>query len=372
VWLVDAGAPAVALAAVAAAASSGGLVAMVDGADLRRLPEVGRALRSARAGLRRAIGGEITADASWQLPVLLEGRNCRAAGYLMFPGRRLVALYGHAWAPELGALGSRAPGGGGAGPSRCRRIRPGGAGDRPRLRDQSPRWPTPGPATTATTRTRRRSGPATLDRGRGDSGVYVLLDLQPGRTDFLTQALLYEEFLRLPYVGLALDPEWRLRPGEFHLQQYGSVPARRDQRRLSAWLAGLVRAERLPQKDAAPAPVPALDAPDREQVAVPPELAVVIQMDGREAWTTSTRPGRRSLPAPKAPAGSGMEELLRRGRADGHRRAGARAGAPGGVRQLPVGGRPAPGRALRCPAGGSGRPCGRPRRSRWRRAGCGP
>ena len=40
------------------------------------------------------------------------------------------------------------------------------------------------------------------------AGAYVVLDLQPGRTDFLTQARAYEELLRRPWVGLALDPEW--------------------------------------------------------------------------------------------------------------------------------------------------------------------
>ncbi|HUU62205.1 MAG TPA: hypothetical protein VMX37_07460, partial [Acidimicrobiia bacterium] len=43
-WLVEAGEPALALAA-AAATSSGSLLALVDGTDLRLIPEVGRALR---------------------------------------------------------------------------------------------------------------------------------------------------------------------------------------------------------------------------------------------------------------------------------------------------------------------------------------
>src|SRR3990170_5152291 len=69
----------------------------------------------------------------------------------------------------------------------------------------------------------------------GESGVYVILDLQPGRTDFLTQAKIYEEFLRLPYVGLALDSEWRLEPDQVHLRQIGSVEAA-EVNRVSEWL----------------------------------------------------------------------------------------------------------------------------------------
>ena len=55
------------------------------------------------------------------------------------------------------------------------------------------------------------------------AGIYVVIDLQPGRTDFLTQAKFYEPLLRRPFVGLALDPEWRLEPDQKHLRQIGSV-----------------------------------------------------------------------------------------------------------------------------------------------------
>src|SRR5699024_768406 len=48
-----------------------------------------------------------------------------------------------------------------------------------------------------------------LDAARR-AGVYVVLDLQPGRADFLDQARRYGELLQLPHVGLALDPEWKL------------------------------------------------------------------------------------------------------------------------------------------------------------------
>jgi len=77
--------------------------------------------------------------------------------------------------------------------------------------------------------------------------MYVMLDLQPGRTDFLTQAKLYEELLIQPHVGLALDPEWRLKPGQRHLVQIGSVTAD-EVNKTAAWLAELTRAHKLPQK----------------------------------------------------------------------------------------------------------------------------
>ena len=39
------------------------------------------------------------------------------------------------------------------------------------------------------------------------AGLYVTLDLQPGRANLLAQAKRYRSLLRLPDVGLALDPE---------------------------------------------------------------------------------------------------------------------------------------------------------------------
>jgi hypothetical protein len=128
----------------------------------------------------------------------------------------------------------------------------------------------------------------------GEEGLYVLLDLQPGRSDFLSQARLYEEFLRLPYVGLALDPEWRLGPDEFHLQQYGSVSAA-EVNEVAAWLAGLVREEGLPQKMLLLHQFRLSMLPERDLVSVPSELALVIQMDGQgtleakyETWAAVT------------------------------------------------------------------------------------
>jgi hypothetical protein len=81
----------------------------------------------------------------------------------------------------------------------------------------------------------------------GEAGLYVILDLQPGRTDFVTQAEQYRSLLEQPHVGLALDPEWRLGPGEVHLTQVGSVDVA-EVNRVVTWLADLTREGRLPQK----------------------------------------------------------------------------------------------------------------------------
>ena len=85
-----------------------------------------------------------------------------------------------------------------------------------------------------------------------------MLDLQPGRTDFLTQAKRYEELLVEPHVGLALDPEWRLAPGQLHRVQIGSVNVD-EINRVGDWLAGLVRDAPPAAEGADAAPVPHVD-----------------------------------------------------------------------------------------------------------------
>ncbi len=111
-------------------------------------------------------------------------------------------------------------------------------------------------------------------------GGYVVLDLQPGRSDFLSQAQRYEEFLRLPNVGLALDPEWRLGPNERHLRQIGSVESA-EVNLVSDWLAQIIREESLPQKLFIVHQFRFDMIEGREQIELRPELATVIQMDGQ-------------------------------------------------------------------------------------------
>lgn len=113
-----------------------------------------------------------------------------------------------------------------------------------------------------------------------DAGVYVVLDLQPGRTDFLTQAKLFEEFLKQPHVGLALDPEWRLKPGQVHLEQVGTVTAA-EINTVVTWLADLTRANSLPQKLLVLHQFKTIMISERTQVDTSrDELAVLIHVDG--------------------------------------------------------------------------------------------
>jgi hypothetical protein len=78
-------------------------------------------------------------------------------------------------------------------------------------------------------------------------GVLLVLDLQPGRADFLDVARSWEWALRDPWVGLALDPEWRMGPNGVPGRRIGSVSAA-EVNRVSDWLDRLTSSNRLPEK----------------------------------------------------------------------------------------------------------------------------
>ena len=75
----------------------------------------------------------------------------------------------------------------------------------------------------------------------------LVLDVQPGRSDFFTEVTRLRRWLKEPDVGLALDPEWRMGPGEVPGQVIGSVEAR-EVNAVTAWLSQLVVRDKLPQK----------------------------------------------------------------------------------------------------------------------------
>lgn len=111
-------------------------------------------------------------------------------------------------------------------------------------------------------------------------GVYVVLDLQPGRQDFVTQARYYESLLLYPNVGLALDPEWRLEPDQVHLRQIGHVGID-EVNAVADYLAGLTREHGLPQKMLVLHQFMLRMIDGRERLAGHDELAMVIHVDGQ-------------------------------------------------------------------------------------------
>jgi len=170
-------------------------------------------------------------------------------GRVLFPGHLLVALYGHPGSPSLGALGQQD-------------LR----ASITRARDEAAAYRTltrvkvvpafeiiatvaagsPGPDGDYSYQT-----PVAVLRpwvlAAQAAGMYVILDLQAGRASLLAQAQSYRSLLELPGVGLALDPEWKLAPGQLPLRQLGSVSSTQVNGVIT-WLAALTARYRLPQK----------------------------------------------------------------------------------------------------------------------------
>jgi hypothetical protein len=85
-----------------------------------------------------------------------------------------------------------------------------------------------------------------LDAARAARGL-LLLNIQPGRSDFVTEVQRYERFLRQPDVGVALDPEWAVGPRQVPGRVYGQTTGR-ELDRVASWLSLLVEQEHLPEK----------------------------------------------------------------------------------------------------------------------------
>ncbi|OLM16972.1 hypothetical protein Ae707Ps1_1231c [Pseudonocardia sp. Ae707_Ps1] len=216
------------------------------------------------------------ADAAPPVPELPGG------GTEVFPGRRMAALYGHPGTPSMGVLGEQDL------PRSIARARDLAADFQPLVRE--PVVPAFEIIATVADSVPGADGDYSAEMSvdelrpwvteAGKAGVYVVIDLQPGRADFLTQAKRYTELLAQPHVGLALDPEWRLEPGQRHGDQIGSVDAA-EVNATSAWLAGLVRERGLPQKVFLMHQFRVPMIADRQAVVTShPELATVLHADG--------------------------------------------------------------------------------------------
>ena len=204
------------LAAVTTARVAGARVIAVRGADPRADPAAIAALSAARPRQVLAIGAGFgpAGRLASRIAVAQTGVQLPGGGQILFPGRLLVALYGHPGAPALGALGQQ---GLQASIARARH-----AAAAYRALSRVPVIPAfEIIATVAQARPGRdgdysyQSTVASLRpwvRRAAAAGMYVILDLQPGRASLLAQARRYQPLLELPDVGLALDPEWKLAP----------------------------------------------------------------------------------------------------------------------------------------------------------------
>ncbi|MPV52735.1 MBL fold metallo-hydrolase [Corynebacterium sp. zg331] len=204
-------------------------------------------------------------------------------GTMVFPGRRMIALYGHPSGGALGVMGERTP-----------------EESVAYVRDLVDQYQALNPAepvipafeiiATVASEFPGEDGDYSNEAAPEEllpyvdaileAGGYAVLDLQPGRANFLDQAKRYEELLKRPNVGLALDPEWRIGPDEQPLTRVGSVEAS-EVNETADWLAKLTRDNNLPQKTFVLHQFQLQMLRDREQIRTDhPELAYVLHADG--------------------------------------------------------------------------------------------
>jgi len=273
------------LAAVATARAAGLDVVVVSSGDPRVDPADIQAIAAVQSTATIGIGSGfgVSDTLAWKVATAATGVELPGGGQVLFPGRRMVALYGTPTFPALGILGEQDA-----------------AASVARVQGLAAEYQALTPDTVVGAFeiivTIASAGPGEdgnysnelpvetfipwVEAAR-DAGVYVVLDLQPGRTDFLTQAKLYEPLLLYPNVGLAMDPEWRLGPNQVHLVQIGSVDVS-EVNAVGDYLAELTRTNHLPQKLLVLHQFMLRMIQGRENVTTThEELAVLIHADGQ-------------------------------------------------------------------------------------------
>ena len=196
------------------------------------------------------------------------------------PDRRVVAFYGHPADEQLGVLGIGSP-----------------AEAAKRLQEQAaayerPKRPVlPAMELLATVATaddgadglyRSITSDAVIGRylkaARAIDAV-LILDIQPGRAGFLPEAQRLERWLSEPDVSLALDPEWKVGPGELPGQVIGSVDGA-EVAAVGAWLDELTARLELPQKLLVVHQFTEGMIENRELLRPYENVAVVLNVDG--------------------------------------------------------------------------------------------
>jgi hypothetical protein len=235
---------------------------------------VGAAFGASSGGSAQTSAGSAKAKPARPAPTQLP-----RGGRTIFPRYRVVAFYGAPQSRELGALGIGSPA------SAARRLR---RQARPYARPQRPILPAfelladvanRDPGADGLYRTRQPDAViARYLRAARRARALLLLDLQPGHADFVTEARHLDRWLREPDVGLALDPEWHT-PGAVPGTRIGSIDAA-TVNAVARHLAGIVRAGNLPEKLFVVHQFTSDMIAGKASVAHLPGLAVTINVDG--------------------------------------------------------------------------------------------
>jgi hypothetical protein len=173
--------------------------------------------------------------------------NLPRGGRQIFPDFRVVAFYGAPQDKQLGELGIGTPAQ--AARKLLRQAAPYGRRTRPALPAMELIASVAANAPGADGLYRTQQTPQVINRylrAARRIKALLVLDIQPGHADFMSEAQRLAPWLGQPDVGIALDPEWHT-PGAVPGSRIGSVTAE-EVNQVSDFVAGIVRARKLPEK----------------------------------------------------------------------------------------------------------------------------
>ncbi|MGI9557524.1 MAG: hypothetical protein ACR2N5_06245 [Solirubrobacterales bacterium] len=189
--------------------------------------------------------GESAADTAETEPAT---QQLSRGGTRILPNYEVLAYYGAPQAPELGVLGLTPP----EEAVEALNVRAQEYGDL----TKKPIYPTfelistiaqedPGPSGEYRFH-QEKSLIEDYQRVANENDFLLILDIQPGRADFVDEVKRLKPFLKDPNVGIALDPEWHL-PNGVPGEEIGSVKASVINR-VAKLMSEQAREENLPQK----------------------------------------------------------------------------------------------------------------------------
>ncbi|NQX37199.1 hypothetical protein [Herbiconiux sp. VKM Ac-2851] len=301
-------------AAAIVQAAGATLIEEVASGDILAAPDVISALTRLQPASTVLIGASYATQPApdWSVRAAMTGYQLTGGGQRLFGSHRFVALYGVPEVPVLGVLGEQDITGT---LTRATQL----AAEYAPLSDL-PVVPTLEIIATVASGDAGSDGNYSneLDPARiaeyvdaaSAAGAYVVIDLQPGRSTFLSQAQAYQALLERPNVGLALDPEWRLGPDQVPLEQIGTVSAD-EINTVSNWLAKLVDAKGLPPKMFVLHEFRTSMITNREALQTDtPQLEFLVHVDGQGAQPDKQATYAAMLAVPPAGVAAGWKNFI--------------------------------------------------------------
>lgn len=207
------------------------------------------------------------------------GPELPRGGRTLFPRYRLVGFCGTPGAPELGALQGNLP----ARAKEIAKLSADYAGDREVLPVFELISVVVMGAPGLDKAWRRRVPASVVDdylKAARDAKALLMLNIQPGHSDFLTEVKAFEQWLREPDVGVALDPEWQMwaadqKPGSVYGQTTGEMITS-----VAEYLSGIIKENHLPEKPLVFHQVNEHVLKNEEKITPQPGVVIIKGVDG--------------------------------------------------------------------------------------------